>query len=47
MTIHPLLQNSPLGGAEIKLVTVAYESCLRVLRLSDRSDPLNTQNVTL
>ncbi len=40
MTNHRLLENSPLGPAEIKLMRVAYEECLRLLRLSDRSDPL-------
>ncbi len=40
MTNHRLLENSPLGPAEIKLMTEAYEECLRLLRLSDRSDPL-------
>ncbi len=40
MTNHRLLENSPLGPAEIKLMTEAYEECLRLLRLNDRSDPL-------
>ncbi len=40
MALHRLLENSPLGPAEIKLMTEAYEECLRLLRLSDRSDRL-------
>ncbi len=40
MTRHRLLENSPLGPAEIKLMTEAYEESLCILQLSDRSDPL-------
>ncbi len=35
------MENSPLGPAEIKLMTEAYEECLGILQLSDRSDPLS------
>ncbi len=40
MTRYRLLENSPLGPAEIKLMTEAYEECLGILQLNDRSDPL-------
>lgn len=40
MAIHALLENLPLGPTEIKLMTAAYEACLRALRLSDSSDGL-------
>ncbi len=40
MTLHRPLESSPLGPAEIKRMTDAYEEALRLLRLRDRSDPL-------
>jgi hypothetical protein len=40
MALHRLLENSPLGPDEIKLMTDAYEEALRLLRLSDRADAL-------
>ena len=40
MPIYRLLQNSPLGPEEIKVLTDAYEHTLRKLGLVDRSDPL-------
>ncbi len=40
MTRYRLLENAPLGPAEIKLMTEAYEECLGILQLNDRSDPL-------
>jgi len=40
MTIHRLLQNSPLGPEDIERLVVAYEQTLRELGLTDRNDPL-------
>ena len=40
MPIYRLLQNSPLGPEEIKVLTEAYDDTLRKLNLADRSDPL-------
>ena len=40
MTIHRLLQNSPLGPEDIDCLVVAYEQTLRELGLTDRNDPL-------
>ncbi len=40
MAIYRLLQNSPLGPAEIKRMTDAYEYALGALRLTNRSDPV-------
>jgi hypothetical protein len=41
MPIHPLLENASRGPAEIKVMQVAHEACLRVLRLSDNFDALS------
>lgn len=40
MPIYRLLQNSPLGPEEIKVLTDAYEQTLRKLSLVDRNDPV-------
>jgi len=40
MTIYRLLQKSAFGPEEIERMTTAYEDALRVLRLTDRADPL-------
>lgn len=40
MSICPLFQKSSFGPAEIRRMTDADEECLRLLRLSDRSDSL-------
>jgi hypothetical protein len=40
MTIHRLLQNSPLGPEDIERLVMAYEQTLRELGLKDRSDPI-------
>jgi hypothetical protein len=40
MPIYRLLQNSPLGPEEIKVLTDAYERTLQKLSLVDRSDPV-------
>jgi hypothetical protein len=40
MAIYRLLQNSPLGPEEIKVLTDAYERTLSALKLVDRNDPI-------
>ena len=40
MTIHRLLQNSPLGPEDIARLVMAYEQTLRDLDLKDRSDQI-------
>lgn len=40
MTLHRLLQNSPMGPEEIAVLTAAYEQTLRALSVKDRNDPL-------
>lgn len=40
MPIYRLLQNSPLGPEEIKVLTDAYERTLYKLSLVDRNDPI-------
>ncbi len=40
MPIYRLLQNSPLGPEELKVLTDAYEQTLRRLSLVDRNDPI-------
>jgi hypothetical protein len=40
MTIHRLLQNSPLEPDDIDRLVTAYEQTLRTLGISDRSDPI-------
>jgi hypothetical protein len=40
MTIHRLIQNSPLNPEDIERLVVAYEHTLRELGLTDRNDPL-------
>ena len=40
MAIFRLLQNSPIGPEEIKVLTDAYELTLRKLHLVDRNDPI-------
>jgi hypothetical protein len=40
MTIHRLLQNSPLGPDEIASIVAAYEATLKALGLRDRNDPM-------
>lgn len=40
MGIYRLLQNSAFAPEDITPLVAAYEDCLRVLKLSDRSDPI-------
>ena len=40
MAIYRLLQNSAFVPEDIGRLVAAYENCLRVLNLSDRSDPI-------
>ena len=40
MTIYRLLQNSAFTPEDIAPLVAAYENCLRILKLSDRSDPI-------
>jgi hypothetical protein len=40
MPIYRLLQNSPLGPEQITVLTEAYESTLRQLKVVDRNDPI-------
>jgi hypothetical protein len=41
VAIHVLLENSPLGPAEIKVMTDAHEIGLRLLQITDRRGPLS------
>ena len=40
MAIYRLLQNSAFAPEDITPLVAAYEDCLRILKLSDRSDPI-------
>jgi hypothetical protein len=40
MAIYRLLQNSAFAPEDIASLVAAYEDCLRILRLNDRSDPI-------
>ena len=40
MPIYRLLQNSPLGPEEIKVLADAHERTLRKLNLVDRNEPI-------
>jgi hypothetical protein len=40
MTIHRLLQNTPLGQQDIERLVTAYEQALRALDLKERDDPV-------
>ena len=40
MAIYRLLQNSAFVPEDIGRLVAAYENCLRILNLSDRSDPI-------
>ena len=40
MTIHRLLQNTPLEPEHIERLVTAYEQALRALDLKERDDPL-------
>ena len=40
MAIYRLLQNSAFAPEDITALVAAYEDCLRILKLSDRSDPI-------
>jgi hypothetical protein len=40
MTIHRLLQNTPLGPEDIEHLVAAYEQTLRALSVKERDDPL-------
>jgi hypothetical protein len=40
MTINRILQNTPFGPEDTKLLVSAYERTLRELGLKDRNDPL-------
>ncbi len=46
MAIYRLLRNSPLGPAEIKRMTDAYEHALLALGITDRSHPL-TESIAM
>ena len=40
MAIYRLLQNSAFAPEDIGRLVAAYEDCLRILNLADRSDPI-------
>jgi hypothetical protein len=40
MAIYRLLQNSAFGPEQVDRMTTAYEDVLRILGLSNRTDPL-------
>jgi hypothetical protein len=40
MAIYRLLQNSAFAPEDIGRLVDAYEDCLRILNVTDRSDPL-------
>jgi len=40
MAIYRLLQHSAFTPEDIVPIGAAYEDCLRILKLTDRSDPL-------
>jgi predicted nucleotidyltransferase len=40
MAIYRLLQQSAFGPEDIDVMVRAYDECLRLLNLADRSDPL-------
>jgi hypothetical protein len=40
MAIYRLLQNSPMGPEQIRVLETAYEQTLHNLCLKDRNDPL-------
>jgi hypothetical protein len=40
VAIYRLLQQSAFGPEAIDVMVTAYEDCLRILDLTDRSDPL-------
>jgi hypothetical protein len=40
VAIYRLLQDAAFGSDEIERITAAYESVLKLLRLSDRTDPI-------
>ena len=40
MAIYRLLEKSALAPEQIRAMVSAYEDCLRILKLADRSDPL-------
>src|SRR5262249_24658273 len=40
MAIYRLLQNSAFAPEDLGRFVAAYEGCLRILNLSDRSDPI-------
>ena len=39
MAIYRLLQHSAFGPEDIAPIVTAYEDCLRILKLTNRSDP--------
>jgi hypothetical protein len=40
MAIYRLLQNSAFAPEDISRLVAAYEDCLHILNLADRSDPI-------
>ena len=40
MAIYRLLQHSAFTPEDIASISAAYEDCLRILKLTNRSDPL-------
>jgi len=40
MAIYRLLQHSAFTPEDVALIGAAYEDCLRVLKLTNRADPL-------
>jgi hypothetical protein len=40
MAIYRLLQNSPTGPEQIRVLQAAYDQTLRALHLKDRNDPM-------
>jgi len=41
MAIYRLLQNSAFAPEDIGRLVAAYEDCLRILNVANRSDPLD------
>jgi hypothetical protein len=40
VAIYRLLRDAAFGSDEVERITAAYESVLKLLRLSDRTDPI-------
>jgi hypothetical protein len=40
VTIHRILQQTAFTPEQINLMVAAYEDCLRILKVADRTDPI-------